>query len=69
MTNHQKYILDTDDSCHWYFFPIEREKEFSKWVEVHENNQYDDPIYGTEPEWLQRIDGVKSITFENPTER
>lgn len=68
MTNRQKYILDRDDDCHWYLFPIEKKEHFQKWIDIHENNDYDNPDYGNQPEWLKSIDSPNRVVFENPEE-
>ncbi len=67
MTNRQKYILDTDDDCHWYYFPAEKAKEFEKWVELQSGEDYENPLYGSYPEWLHSVGGhPNTLTFENP---
>lgn len=68
MTNRQKYILDRDDDGHWYYFPVEKQEEFQKWIQVQYGKDYDDPLYGNYPDWLNSIDGPDRFTFENPEE-
>lgn len=67
MTNRQKYILDCDDDAHWYVFPAEKREEFEKWVEIQYGEDYENPLYGTQPEWVKSVGGhPNSFTFENP---
>lgn len=67
MTNRQKYILNCDDDGHWYFFPIEKKEDFQQWVEIQYSEDYDNPIYGSYPDWLKDVGGhPNTLTFENP---
>jgi hypothetical protein len=64
MTNHKKYILAQDNSCHWYLLPFEKKAEFDEWLEIDE----DDERSWTPPEFAKEIDGWHKLTFENPIE-
>jgi len=64
MTNHKKYILAQDNSCHWYLIPFENKVEFDEWLEIDE----DDERSWTPPEFAKEIGGWHKLTFENPIE-
>lgn len=66
MTNRQKYIIGCDDDALWFYFPLEMKDEFQKWIDIQYGDDYDNPMYGSYPDWLKCIDGPHSITFENP---
>jgi len=67
MTNRKKYILDQDDDGHWYYFPVENKQQFEDWLSVQYSDDYDNPLYGTMPDWLKEVAGHPNrLTFENP---
>lgn len=57
----QRYLLDQDDSCHWYIVPVDRHEAFSAWTE----GEYDDDP--EPPEGVTRIGGWPGlVTFTDP---
>jgi hypothetical protein len=55
-----RYRIGSDNSGHRYFYPVDKEAEFSAWQELDE----DDERSWTEPSFATRIDG--RFTFTDP---
>lgn len=49
----ERYFLSQDGSCHWYVVPVSKQKEWSKWTDLDE----DDEAAWDAPEWAYRIGG------------
>jgi hypothetical protein len=60
MADEARYRMGSDNSGHGYFYPVDKEAEFSAWQELDE----EDERSWTEPKWATRIDG--RFTFTDP---
>jgi hypothetical protein len=63
MTNRQKYILTTDNDCHWYLIPTEKYDQWNTWLESE-----DEETCWNVPSFAKAVDGPHSIIIHEYSE-
>lgn len=61
MSEQQRWTLVKDNSCHRYYIPFDKIKEWYEWTEMDEDN----PASWEEPEYAHSVDGGY-LTFTDP---